>query len=531
MMNEEEDHTQNEDTYLLIVGKKRTEFTSAKEAGAAFYNADRTKRPAVIHTINQGDSEKGRFMANTGIHGTYENGGTKYVKEFPSSHEQDNEFRDGFLEALKKTVEKQQKNIELAKEGKQGKAATVNMDHFKDDQLQGVSGIREIDPAGAFIRAKKQRELDRNWLESHSTPISSESLKSDNVQSKATQWVQEKNKSRPENGSHIADQKTPGDEERQRELIAQVQKQFHVNGAKYHFKDKPDKVAFIDHGQRMATAFNDERIATSLVMLAEAKGWKSIKVKGHPDFRREVWLAASMQGLEVRGYKPTEQDLFNLGQYQQRTMQNSVEKGDVTQTRERAPQPEKHYTKTETTAKALNKLTTGRLLEHGEANYKHDPNEKQSYYVKLDTDIGEKTIWGIDLKKSIVQSTVQVGDNISVQYMGSKPVEVESIKRDGTGKAIGKEIIHTKRNAWDIQRTDQEKVVKAVAAAVIKTKAKNPAQAAVLQAAIDKRLSERTKAGKVPNVPIYDNKAESRTTAHGRTPKSRVQERALEQSR
>jgi len=92
-------------------------------------------------------------------------------------------------------------------------------------------------------------------------------------------------------------------------------------------------------------------------------------------------------------------------------------------------------------------------------------------------------------------------------------------------------VIHTNRNTWDIQRTDKEKVVKAVAAAVIKTKTKNPAQAAVLQAAIDKRLSERTKAGKVPNVSIYDNKAASRATAHGRTPTSRVQERAQEQSR
>ena len=120
-----------------------------------------------------------------------------------------------------------------------------------------------------------------------------------------------------------------------------------MNGATYHFKDRPDKIAFIDHGKRIATSFNDERIAKSLVMLAEAKGWKSIKVKGHPDFRREVWLAASMQGLEVRGYKPSEQDLFNLDQYQQRAMQNSVEKGEPSRSQDRTQQPEKQDTKLE----------------------------------------------------------------------------------------------------------------------------------------------------------------------------------------
>ena len=530
----EENPIQIENTYLLIAGKKQTEFSSAKEAGAAFYNADRTKRPAVIHTIKQGEREQGRFMANTGIHGTYENGETKYVKELPYSHDQDKDFRDGFLEALKKKVEKQQKNIEFAKEGKNSKEASVNMNHLKSDidYLEGTGGNQKIDQAEALTRAEKQRALDRNWLENNSTternkPINSNAEQLPNQGQEQTVTAQEEQEIKNHNQPKIS----AAEEEKQRELIERVQKQFHVNGEKYHFKDKPDKVAFIDHGKRMATSYNDERIATSLVMLAEAKGWKSLKVKGHSDFRREVWLAASMQGLEVHGYKPTEQDLFNLDQYQQRTMQNSVEKGEPSRSQDRTQQPEKQDTKLETANKTPSKITTGRLLEHGEAKYKHDPDEKQSYYVKLETDVGEKTIWGIDLKRSIVESTVQVGDSISVQYMGSKPVDVESIKRDKTGKVIGKEIINTKRNTWDIQRTDKEKVVKAVAAAVIKTKTKNPAQVAALQAAIDKRLSERSKAGKVPTVPIYDNKAASKSKTNERMPKTRVQERAQEQAR
>jgi hypothetical protein len=327
----------------------------------------------------------------------------------------------------------------------------------------------------------------------------------------------------------FVDTKTTDEAEKtQRALIEQVQKQFHVNGAKYHFKDKPDKVAFIDQGKRMTTSYNDERIATSLVMLAEAKGWKSIKVKGHPDFRREVWLAASIQGLGVRGYKPTEQDLNNLDQYRQRTMQNSVEKGETSRTQDGI---NKQYYKTATTAKTPDKASTGRLLEHGEAKYKHNPNEKQSYYVKLDTDAGEKIIWGIDLKRVLSESKAQIGETVSIQNRGSKNVQVASLKRDEAGNVIGKELIDTKRNTWELSRTNKEKVVQAVAAAVISSRTKNPEQAAILQAAINKRLSERKNIGKVPTVPIYDNKAANRINPHERTREPHAQERAQEQAR
>jgi hypothetical protein len=33
-----------------------------------------------------------------------------------------------------------------------------------------------------------------------------------------------------------------------------------------------------------------------------------LSVRGHTDFRREVWLTARAAGLEVRGYQPTTRD-------------------------------------------------------------------------------------------------------------------------------------------------------------------------------------------------------------------------------
>lgn len=41
----------------------------------------------------------------------------------------------------------------------------------------------------------------------------------------------------------------------------------------------------------------------------------------------------------------------------------------------------------------------GRLIDHGAAPYNHNSKNKENYYVKLETNAGEKTVWGIDLNR------------------------------------------------------------------------------------------------------------------------------------
>jgi hypothetical protein len=104
---------------------------------------------------------------------------------------------------------------------------------------------------------------------------------------------------------------------------------------KFYFRDDANKLAFEDTGKRLATDHNDPAIARSMVELAEAKKWTTIKVKGADEFKREVWLQASMRGMQVQGYKPTDVDLAKLEeQRKERTSLNSIEQGY----RERQPE-------------------------------------------------------------------------------------------------------------------------------------------------------------------------------------------------
>lgn len=131
-----------------------------------------------------------------------------------------------------------------------------------------------------------------------------------------------------EAGSDYMEAKFASDERvRRMALLESVNKQYVTAQNKYFFRDNNKKLAFEDKGQRLVTRERDDRVAHSMATLAEAKGWKTIRVSGHPEFKQQVWLEASMRGIGVQGYKPSDKDLALLKERQERSLTNSVEPG------------------------------------------------------------------------------------------------------------------------------------------------------------------------------------------------------------
>lgn len=79
-------------------------------------------------------------------------------------------------------------------------------------------------------------------------------------------------------------------------------------GLGFYSDARAEAAAFRDKGRRLTTDRNDPHVVRDLVAIAKHRGWSSISVRGHSEFRREVWLTARAAGLEVRGYRPTERD-------------------------------------------------------------------------------------------------------------------------------------------------------------------------------------------------------------------------------
>lgn len=95
----------------------------------------------------------------------------------------------------------------------------------------------------------------------------------------------------------------------------------------YYDKSDPNKVdiAFEDRKTSLNTSRHDEKTINAMLDLAESKGWKEIKIKGEEQFKQKVWLEASLRGIGVKGYEPSEKDLATLATMQELRTQNKVE--------------------------------------------------------------------------------------------------------------------------------------------------------------------------------------------------------------
>jgi putative DNA primase/helicase len=77
------------------------------------------------------------------------------------------------------------------------------------------------------------------------------------------------------------------------------------------------------------------------------------------------------------------------------------------------------------------------LEGHGPANYQFRSDGTPSYYVKIVTNRGAETLWGVDLDRAMKQSKTrpQIGTVIGVQRVGSELVTLPAL---GANRAAGR---------------------------------------------------------------------------------------------
>lgn len=236
---------------------------------------------------------------------------------------------------------------------------------------------------------------------------------------------------------------------------------------KYYFPDRT--LAFTDKGTKLKAESNNLEVVRTLITIAESRDWQSVTVTGTGEFRKAVWREAALRGIDVRGYEPSDLERQEL----QRALERKFGPNEITR---EAPQRATADPGREAGAPAQAKsagtsqpsqdqrsedvrdgiragVTLGTLMEHGAASYKFDQNNDLSYYVKVMTDRGERTLWGVDLERAMIESKtgVRTGDLVGVENLGKKPVTVKVQKRDAQGRTVVEEI-NTHRKAWLVEK-------------------------------------------------------------------------------
>jgi hypothetical protein len=93
----------------------------------------------------------------------------------------------------------------------------------------------------------------------------------------------------------------------------------------YRYRGDAQRVAFTETTFRLATDTNSPSVARSMVDVAEARNWQGLRVSGHDDFKRLVWLEASVRGVKALGYDPQQADIELVRRERETRQVNRVE--------------------------------------------------------------------------------------------------------------------------------------------------------------------------------------------------------------
>lgn len=229
----------------------------------------------------------------------------------------------------------------------------------------------------------------------------------------------------------------------------------------YLFPDRT--LAFIDDGSRIRVKTENREVMHSVVAIAQQRGWRTIEVRGTEAFRQGIWREAALQGIEVRGYEPSD------GERQQVARSQGQRRGGGAPTR---PQPEavdRSQSPPESTSPSGRSGTGARTARNGArapvvgvlvaaaaAPYRFDPNQGISFYVTVRTEVGDRTVWGTDLERALAESASQprIGASVALSHQGTTAVDVRVPERNEEGDLVGEKKIVAQRARWRIETVD-----------------------------------------------------------------------------
>ncbi|WPG40954.1 LPD7 domain-containing protein [Variovorax sp. EBFNA2] len=225
-------------------------------------------------------------------------------------------------------------------------------------------------------------------------------------------------------------------------------------GERYFLPDR--SLAFVDGGTRLQVLTHNLDVVHGVVAIMQARGWRQVQVTGAPAFRQLLWREATLQGIEVHGHRPGALELQQLERAKARS-----------RTAAHPPAPDPVGAEVAASAPGAGPGPAGDgpargggrapvrgiLLAHAAAPYRFDPAQRLSYYARVRTAAGERTLWGADLERAIAESRsgVQVGDEVVVRPRGARPVAVRVAQRNEAGERVGERKVVVSRTAWTVE--------------------------------------------------------------------------------
>lgn len=279
----------------------------------------------------------------------------------------------------------------------------------------------------------------------------------------------------------------------------EVAQRYVREGRQLHFPDRT--LAIDDRSDRLIATTDNGQVAADLVHIAKARGWTVLDVRGSELFKALILREAREQGIAVKGVETGE------------ARSTSTEQIPTNPYPQNANAPAGLPTQAQHAGKAFANSQTrrafrppappplqpgetaiGKLIDHGDAPYRRDPQATRSYFVRIRTDTGERECWGTDLKRAIRQSRShpQLGDEIGVQYRGRRESYPDpDHEQRSTPSRRQLNLWHVERREFFDTRKEQANALRAADSAAIATAAyRSPHDRALVQVATLDQLAK-----------------------------------------
>lgn len=229
------------------------------------------------------------------------------------------------------------------------------------------------------------------------------------------------------------------------------------------FRSYDDKrPAITDSGDILKTKNADRSTAMDMIELAAHRGWTSLKVKGPEDFRREMWIEGTAQGIDVQGYRPNEKDRTEAQRRAELIGERVIERTDQGKTLDAgragtSSQPESQAKSPSNVVPMIDykRGLEGKVSDIGTAPYRDREGASVTPYVAMELADGRShKLWGVALPDMIDKHQLKVGDKATIHDNGQKAVTVK--ERDPkTGVERDKETFRREWGARDIERAPE----------------------------------------------------------------------------
>ncbi|WP_282063608.1 LPD7 domain-containing protein [Roseobacter litoralis] len=214
-----------------------------------------------------------------------------------------------------------------------------------------------------------------------------------------------------------------------------------------------------DRGDSLHTKNADRSTAMDMIELAAHRGWSSMKVKGPEDFRREMWIEATAQGINVQGYRPNDKDRAEADRRADLIGERVIERtdqgrsnNDIRSNNRAQSENQVHGTSNVVPMIDYKKGIEGEITGIGNAPYRDREGASTTPYVALELADGRThKLWGVALPDMIDKKQLKVGDRATVFDDGKKAVTVKS-RDPKTGEERD---IQTFRREWGARDIDR----------------------------------------------------------------------------